>query len=107
MLRFLDSGPATRNRVHMSGDVVSVRLSGELASQLSELVERTHRSKAFYVREALSTHLEGISDYYLAAELSRQVASGELGVESWEDLRDEFGAERDPTRDEELLQRVQ
>ena len=91
----------------MSSDVVSVRLPGELGDQLDELAKRTHRSKAFYVREAVAAHLEDISDYYLAAELSRQVASGELGTESWDDVRAEFGAERDPALDEELLESVQ
>lgn len=91
----------------MNSDVVSVRLPGELGAQLDELAQRTHRSKAFYVREAVAAHLDDLSDYYLAAELSRQVASGELDTESWDELRTEFGAERDPERDEELLGSVQ
>ena len=107
MFRLLDSRQAGCDRADMSSDVFSVRLSGELASQLSELAQRTGRSKTSYVREALTAHLEDISDYHLAAELSRQVASGELGVESWNNLRDEFGAECDPTSNEELLERVQ
>lgn len=86
---------------------MTVRLPEELGNQLDELAQRTHRTKAFYVREAVAAHLEEVSDYYLAAELSRQVASGELETESWDDLRAEFGAERDAARNEELLESVQ
>lgn len=103
----IDSGRPERTHVYMSSDVVSVRLPGELGDQLGELAQRPHRSKAFYVREAVAAHQDEISDYYLAAELSRQVASGELGTDSRDELRAELGAERDPARDDELLEPVQ
>lgn len=72
--------------------VVTVRLPDELGSQLAELAARTHRTKAFYIREAVEAQLQDLADAYLAAELSRKVATGELATGSWSRLREEFGA---------------
>ena len=74
----------------MSSQVLTLRLSESLGDRLGRLVERTHRTKAFYAREALEQHLEDIEDYYLAAELSRQVAAGTMETEDWGDLQGEL-----------------
>jgi RHH-type rel operon transcriptional repressor/antitoxin RelB len=46
----------------------SIRLPEELIKRLDYLAKETHRSKAFYVIEALISHLEDMEDYYLATE---------------------------------------
>ncbi len=43
-----------------------VRLPENLQNRLDTLAHKTHRSKSFYVREALSKYLEDLEDYYIA-----------------------------------------
>ena len=45
---------------------IALRLSDELDARLSDLAEKTHRSKSYYVREALECYIEDLEDYYLA-----------------------------------------
>lgn len=86
----------------MSSTVVTVRLPEELGNQLTDLANRTHRTRAFYVREAVVTHLEDVYDYYEAAEIARQVATGEMPVISWNDLLEEYDVDSEPTSDDHL-----
>jgi len=72
--------------------VITVRVPEALGERLDDLAARTNRTRAFYTREALEAYLEDIEDYYLAAELSRQVATGEMPLADWADLRRELGA---------------
>ncbi len=46
--------------------VISVRLDHNLDSRLDKLVSETHRSKSFYIKEALSEYLDNREDYLLA-----------------------------------------
>jgi RHH-type transcriptional regulator, rel operon repressor / antitoxin RelB len=46
----------------------SIRIPDDLLERLNELATKTHRSKSFYVLEALKSHLEDMEDYYLAIE---------------------------------------
>lgn len=78
------------NLDYISSHVITIRLPEELGTRLKELADRTHRTKAFYAREAIEQHLADIEDAYLAAELSRRVATGEMPTGNWEDLRQEF-----------------
>ncbi|MHA3685079.1 type II toxin-antitoxin system RelB family antitoxin [Leucobacter sp. HY1910] len=89
----------------MSSHVVTIRLPEALGERLDLLAKRTHRSKAFYAREAIEQHLEDIEDAYLASEISRQVATGEMPTRELSGLRRDFGAEGDP--DLSLLENIQ
>ena len=42
------------------------RLPPEIEVRLAELAKRTRRTKTFYAREAILTHLEELEDLYLA-----------------------------------------
>lgn len=45
---------------------IAIRLEPELEKRLETLVKKTHRSKSFYAREALSHYIEELEDYYLS-----------------------------------------
>lgn len=44
--------------------MLSVRLSKETESRLSDLSSRTHRPKTFYVKEAIEKYLNDEENYY-------------------------------------------
>lgn len=44
----------------------AIRLPDEISARLDALATRTGRTRAFYIREALQTHLEDLEDLYLA-----------------------------------------
>lgn len=48
--------------------MIGVRLDRELERRLEEIVRRTHRSKSYYVREALRLYLDEIEDYEIALQ---------------------------------------
>jgi len=51
--------------------MIGVRLDREMEKQLEELARKTHRSKSYYVREALILYLDEIEDYEIALERLR------------------------------------
>jgi RHH-type transcriptional regulator, rel operon repressor / antitoxin RelB len=56
---------------------ITVRLPADEERRLNALAQRTGRSKSFYVREALTTHMEDLEDAYAAhTAYNRHVASG-------------------------------
>lgn len=68
--------------------MIAVRLDERTEKRLSELAERTGRTKSYYVREALTQHLEDLEDYYLGMRAleepgriySAREAKSELGI---------------------------
>jgi RHH-type rel operon transcriptional repressor/antitoxin RelB len=59
----------------------SIRLDTELEQRLSNLAQRTGRSKTYYITEALKLHLKNLEDRYLAEErYRRHLESGERGI---------------------------
>jgi RHH-type rel operon transcriptional repressor/antitoxin RelB len=50
---------------------ISIRLSPEDEARLTELAEKTGRSKTFYVREAIHQHLDDLEERYWADRLIR------------------------------------
>jgi len=56
---------------------LSIRLDSEIEARLNALAERTGRSKTFYVREAILTHLDELEELYWADEAVKDwVAQG-------------------------------
>lgn len=45
---------------------LSIRLDAESEARLDELAKRTGRSKTFYVREAIRSHLDELEELYWA-----------------------------------------
>ncbi|PIP39671.1 MAG: anti-toxin [Desulfobacterales bacterium CG23_combo_of_CG06-09_8_20_14_all_51_8] len=46
--------------------MLAIRLPDAIEKRLEALAEKTGRTKSFYAKEAIMTHLEDIEDYYLA-----------------------------------------
>lgn len=49
---------------------ITFRLSPELEKRLTALAEETHRSKSYYVREALERYIEDFEDAYLGLKIA-------------------------------------
>ncbi|MGL5130860.1 MAG: type II toxin-antitoxin system RelB family antitoxin, partial [Aeromonas popoffii] len=48
--------------------MLAIRLPDDIETRLTVLAAQTGRTKTFYAREAILTHLEDLEDYYLAAQ---------------------------------------
>jgi RHH-type rel operon transcriptional repressor/antitoxin RelB len=46
--------------------MLSIRLDPDIEKRLSELAKRTGRTKSYYARELIETHIEDLEDRYLA-----------------------------------------
>lgn len=51
----------------------SIRLDPEIEQRLDDLAARTGRTKAFYLRRAITTYLDDMEDLYLAEQELLQV----------------------------------
>jgi RHH-type rel operon transcriptional repressor/antitoxin RelB len=50
----------------------AIRLPDETFERLKALSERTGRTSAYYIREAIEKHIEDMEDLYLAEEATRR-----------------------------------
>ena len=48
--------------------MLAIRLPDDIEKRLTALAHKTHRTKTFYVREAILTYLEDLEDTYLALQ---------------------------------------
>lgn len=71
--------------------MINFRADDEIAARLDRLAELTGRTRTFYVREAVLTHLEDLEDAYLADRVMDRVAKGEETLHSLEDVERELG----------------
>ncbi|WP_421620784.1 type II toxin-antitoxin system RelB family antitoxin [Alkalilimnicola ehrlichii] len=76
----------------MSTRQTAIRLPTETYDRLKQLAERTGRTTAYYIREAIEEHLEDMEDVYLAEQTLERVRRGEEDVidaeEFWRDMED-------------------
>jgi RHH-type rel operon transcriptional repressor/antitoxin RelB len=71
--------------------VLALRLPEDVERRLDELARRTGRTKSFYAREAILTHLEDLEDAYLAETRASEFAeSGEASI-PLADVMDDHG----------------
>ena len=66
---------------------LSVRISNDLASKLSEIAEETERSKSFHIQKALESYLTELADLQVAYDRLHDTADP---VISSEDMRKEL-----------------
>lgn len=67
----------------------AIRLPDDIYERLKALSERTGRTSAFYIREAIEKHIEDMEDLYLAEEATRRhIANGERTYSLDEVMRD-------------------
>lgn len=71
--------------------MLAIRLSDEIEARLDSLAKQTGRTKIFYAREAILTHLEDLEHYYLSAETAARVRRGDELVHSSKDVRNSLG----------------
>ncbi|EJD6329727.1 TraY domain-containing protein [Proteus vulgaris] len=73
--------------------MLAIRLSDDIETRLESLAKQTGRTKTFYAREAILTHLEDLEDYYLSAETVAKIRRGDELIHSSEDVRKTLGLE--------------
>jgi RHH-type rel operon transcriptional repressor/antitoxin RelB len=62
--------------------MLALRLDPDLEKRLETLAARTGRTKSFYAREAIESHLDDLEDFYLAEErMERFHESDAIGLE--------------------------
>ncbi len=70
--------------------MLAVRLPSDIEQRIADLASRTGRTKTFYVREAIESHLDELEDKYLALDRL------EKPVKRWslEDMEDGLDLDR-------------
>jgi RHH-type rel operon transcriptional repressor/antitoxin RelB len=71
--------------------MLAIRLSQSVEKRLEKLARRTGRTKTFYAREAILTHLEDLEDLYLAERASEQIRRGKIKTIPLEKLLKRYG----------------
>lgn len=70
---------------------VTLRLPDELNERLSVLAAQTGRTKAFYMLEAISQHMDDLEDRYLAEQRLSDVLSGRSATRSLDAVARDLG----------------
>lgn len=73
--------------------MLNFRADDELHARLERLAKLTGRTKTFYVREAVTTHLDELEDIYLADQVMERLEHGQEALHSLEDVERELGLE--------------
>jgi RHH-type rel operon transcriptional repressor/antitoxin RelB len=73
--------------------MLAIRLPEALEQRLADLARRTGRSKTFYARQAIETHLDDLEDVYLADLELQRVREGESPTYSLEEVMRAHGLE--------------
>jgi RHH-type rel operon transcriptional repressor/antitoxin RelB len=71
--------------------MLAIRLPEQVEQRLASLAERTGRTKTFYVKEAILTHLEELEDLYLAGEVLERIKRGEERTYTFEEIKARHG----------------
>ena len=72
---------------------VSLRLPDDLNIRLSNLADKTGRSKTFYMLEAIRDHLDDLEDLYLSAQRLLDARAGKSEAVSLESMMLRYGLE--------------
>lgn len=70
---------------------ISIRLDEGVLERLEQLTTRTGRSKSYYIREAILTHLDDLEDVYLAERELEEVRAGRSSLTPLEDVMKAYG----------------
>ena len=60
---------------------LSIRVSDELASKLSEIAKETERPKSFHVQKALESYLSEIADLQVAYDRLHDITNPVISIE--------------------------
>lgn len=72
----------------------SVRIPEETLRRLDDLARRTHRSRSFYLREAIDRGLRQVEWEYDIAQRAGEVRSGSVQTEGLAEVVAELGLDR-------------
>jgi RHH-type rel operon transcriptional repressor/antitoxin RelB len=70
---------------------VSLRLPEELKARLSNLAERTGRSKTYYMIEAIKEHIGDLEDLYIAEQRLRKHRVGRSKPFTQKEMEKRYG----------------
>jgi RHH-type rel operon transcriptional repressor/antitoxin RelB len=71
--------------------MISMRLTPELEARLDALVKRTGRTKTYYIREAITEHIDELEDVYLADQRVADLRAGRSDLISFEEMAARYG----------------
>jgi RHH-type rel operon transcriptional repressor/antitoxin RelB len=73
--------------------MLAIRLPVDIDARLEVLAKATGRTKTFYAREAIVSHIEDLEDLYLAEQRLLAHRAGESEGVALEDLMKRYGLE--------------
>ena len=71
--------------------MLAIRLDAETEQRLNNLAAQTHRTKSFYVKQALLEYLDDLEDIYLAKKELEDIKAGRSDIVSWQDVKGTAG----------------
>ncbi|MGI4851631.1 MAG: type II toxin-antitoxin system RelB family antitoxin [Janthinobacterium lividum] len=72
----------------------SVRFSQNIEQRLNHLAKETHRTKTYYIQQAVEDFLEEQEDYYLVQAVKERIDSGEEKLYSLEEAKKILGLKK-------------
>lgn len=72
-------------------EMLAIRLPQEIENRLETLAKATGRSKTFYAREAILSHLDDLEDAYLAEQRLIAVKQGKTRTLSLDEVERDLG----------------
>lgn len=69
----------------------SIRLSEDVEGKLDRIARETGRSKAFYIRKIIETHIDEIIDHYRVDRAMKDLKSGKAKVYSQDEVEELLG----------------
>ncbi|TLU83905.1 MAG: ribbon-helix-helix protein, CopG family [Chlorobium sp.] len=73
--------------------MIGIRIPKSVGERLENLAKRTGRSKTYYIREAIMTHIDDLEDIYMAEQVLERVRRGEETVSSLDEVEKRLGLE--------------
>jgi RHH-type transcriptional regulator, rel operon repressor / antitoxin RelB len=73
--------------------VLAIRLPESIERRLERLAKRTGRTKTFYAREAILTHLEDLEDLYQAERSLERIRAGKDRTIPLDEVMERHGME--------------
>ena len=70
---------------------ITCRVEDEIEDRLERLASETHRTKSFYVREAILKSLDEMEDIYLADQVIERIRKGEEKTYSLDEVEARLG----------------
>jgi RHH-type transcriptional regulator, rel operon repressor / antitoxin RelB len=73
--------------------MIGIRIPKSVGERLENLAKSTGRSKTYYIREAIMTHIDDLEDIYMAEQVLERVRRGEETVSSLDEVEKRLGLE--------------